>query len=64
MENKVIWFATPNNTVQTKDIFYKDQQTLSKRESQESHFPESNGEVWYPINFQWIPVLTLAESLK
>lgn len=64
MENKVIWFATPNNTVQTKNIFYKDQQVFSKSENQESSFPDNNGEEWYPINFQWIPVLTLAESLK
>lgn len=64
MENKVIWFATPNNTAPTKNVFYKDQQVFTKSENQESGLPENHGEVWYPINFQWIPVLNLSESLK
>jgi len=64
MENKVIWFAMPNNTVQTKNVFYKDLEVFHKNETQKPGLPENRGEVWYPINFQWIPVLNLSESLK
>jgi len=63
MENKVVWFRTPKNTPQTKRVFTKNHQVFLRNENRFSG-NSNHVEIWYPINFQWIPVMGLSESLK
>jgi len=64
MKDKVIWFATPKNMIRTKHVFAKEEQVFLKRDLENSSALENQEEVWHPVNFQWIPVISLAEKLK
>ena len=57
MEDKVIWFAAPKNRIQTTHVFTNDEQVFLKREIPKSSSLKYHGEVWYPINFQWVSVI-------
>ncbi|MEO9891119.1 hypothetical protein [Aurantibacter sp.] len=61
MKNKVIWFTTPKSNIETKHVFNHKNQVFLKGNSEETALNEND--TWYPINFQWIPVLQLKESL-
>ena len=41
--------------IKTKHVFIEDDKVFVKRDTQESALPDNHGEMWYPINFQWIP---------
>ncbi|WP_273566736.1 hypothetical protein [Maribacter halichondriae] len=64
MKNKVVWFATPENTIRTKYVFVKEEQVFLKEDCENSNVIEKQEEIWYPINFQWIPVVSIADKLK
>lgn len=49
--------------IKTKYVFIEDGQVFIKRDTQESALPDSHGEVWYPINFQWMPIKVWDQNL-
>ena len=49
--------------IQTKHVFSENNQVFIK--NNEGFTPKNvNEEVWFPINFQWIPVVKLQEKFK
>jgi len=53
-------FGRYHNAIETRHVFLQDSQVLLKTKNQNR---SCNGEEWYPINFQWIPVLELERNL-
>ncbi len=64
MKDRVVWFATPKNKVRSKYVFAEEEQVFLKKNLGNSSVTEDQEDEWCPINFQWIPVINLAERLK
>lgn len=52
-----------HDIIKTKHVFIEDNQVFIKRDSVEYAVSDNHGELWYPINFQWIPVKALEQHL-
>lgn len=50
MKDKVIWFATPQNRIHTKNMFLANDQVFLKKDVQK--VSQNEEAEWYPINFQ------------
>ncbi|AUP80962.1 hypothetical protein [Flavivirga eckloniae] len=46
----------------TKRVFSKNNMVFIRKEVTNSS--GSNDDEWYPVNFQWIPVISLRENLR
>lgn len=64
MEDASNEFGRYHSVIKTKHVFMEDDQVFLKSNGQEPTAQEYHGEVWYPINFQWIPVITLKQNLE
>jgi len=63
MENKTNETNRFHEIIETKHVFIEDNQVFMKMDALESVLQDNLIEVWHPINFQWIPVIALKESL-
>ncbi len=63
MKNKTNTQNRFHETIATKHVFTEDEQVFMKRDPEEPNGMEIEDEIWYPINFQWIPVKILEKSL-
>lgn len=57
MEDRSKTFGPFHDTIKTRLVFSESNQVFLKRDNQEPSLKEDHGDVWFPINFQWIPVL-------
>ncbi len=54
-----------HDTIETQHVFSENDQVFLKQEHAENNILSiKNKEGWHPINFQWIPVITLNNSLQ
>ena len=49
-----------HETIKTKHVFSDENQVFLKATEETT----INNEEWYPINFQWIPIIELQNNLK
>ncbi|MFH6603784.1 hypothetical protein ACEZ3G_09880 [Maribacter algicola] len=63
MKNKTTAQKRFHETITTKHVFTENEQVFMKRDWEEYDGIEVGEEIWYPINFQWIPVKILEKSL-
>ncbi len=64
MTNKVNSNGDYHERIKTKYVFNEDEQVFMRRDTQESALLDKHEEVWYPINFQWIPIMALEQKLN
>lgn len=64
MTNKVHSSDKYHEPIKTKYVFNEDDQVFMRRDVQESASLDKHEEVWYPINFQWIPIMALEQKLN
>lgn len=64
MEDATNKFERYHSVIKTKHVCIENNQVFMKRNSREPTALEYHGEVWYPINFQWIPVIALKQNLE
>ena len=63
MEDTTNRFGRYHSAIETQHVFLKDSQVFLKRDNQSQTNEIYTVEEWYPINFQWIPVLELQRNL-
>lgn len=63
MEHKTDKFNFRTAIAKTKHVFIKDNQVLLKKDNYIPFSKNDNNEEWYPVNFQWIPVIELHKKI-
>ncbi len=64
MKDKIDRSKRFHETIKTKHVFIEDNQVFLKRDTRESVLSDDHGEIWCPINFQWVPVVALKKAMK
>lgn len=58
MEKKIICNIC-HNAINTQHVFSKSNQVYLKKDTNEVCPIDNNNDEWFPINFQWIPIVEL-----
>ncbi len=53
-----------HDVIQTQHVFAENDQVYLKENNKNKKQSDSARDEWFPINFQWIPILQLHRKLK
>lgn len=56
MENNKKESGRFHEVIKTKRVFIEDNQMFMRRGTEEQSFSDQHGEVWYPIQLEWVSV--------
>ncbi len=53
-----------HNVIDTQHVFSKNNQVYLKKDTNEATLIDNNNNEWFPINFQWIPIVELNNNFN